>query len=77
MVTEVFKHIQKTKQKWMIFFLLQWASHLAVESQNVHEDELKRREMFHKEVGKAFSTNTHQIVWILVSQIQWLTARNF
>ena len=54
----------------MIFFLLQWASHLAVESQNVHEDELKRREMFHKEVGKAFSTNTHQIVWILVSQIQ-------
>nr|XP_022314385.1 RB1-inducible coiled-coil protein 1-like isoform X2 [Crassostrea virginica] len=33
---------------------LKWASHLAVESQNVHEDELKRREMFHKEVGNHF-----------------------
>lgn len=33
---------------------LKWANHLAVESQNVHEDELKRREMFHKEVGNHF-----------------------
>ncbi|XP_061175133.1 RB1-inducible coiled-coil protein 1-like [Saccostrea echinata] len=33
---------------------LKWASHLAVESQNVHEDEVKRRELFQTEVGNHF-----------------------
>ncbi|XP_056017602.1 RB1-inducible coiled-coil protein 1-like isoform X2 [Ostrea edulis] len=33
---------------------LKWASHLAVESQHVHEDEVKRREAFQREVGNHF-----------------------